>query len=201
MNFHKWEEFDSLLKPLGNVKLLRADEILRNAGKLGLAEQYASYAENAMAKARLANQGSHYPCLADDSGLEVEALGGKPGVKSHHFAIAKAGQTQDAANVDKLLTELKGHPMAKRQARFVCSLALVMEGICLEATGTLSGTIAEAPSGNHGFGYDPVFIPQGATKTLAQMSAEEKNAISHRAAAVQSLLAQIQEKGIIFAKP
>lgn len=190
---------------LPGFELVSADQILRNADKLGLAEVYDTYFENCAAKARLAGQGCHYPTLADDTGLEVDALGGKPGVKSARYAKAPTGAKlskleQDRANIEMLLSELKKSG-GSRDARFVTTLALLVEGILVHATGTLEGTIAEAPRGTNGFGYDPIFIPRGSQKTLAEMSESEKNAISHRARAVQELVAQIKARGIVLAKP
>jgi len=200
-NPDKFQEFQSLMTAYPEIKLIPAAKILRNADKLGQVEKYSTYAENALAKARFANWGAHYPCLADDSGLEVEALGGKPGARSARFATAKAGQSQDQANVDLLLSELKGRPREARKAQFVCCLALVMEGIAIHVTGTLKGTIAEAPMGSNGFGYDPVFIPDGQSKTFAQMVEADKNRISHRAVALQLLMEDVRRRGILFARP
>jgi XTP/dITP diphosphohydrolase len=199
LNMDKFDEFRSILKAYPEIELVPAEQVIRNARNLAFVERYNTYAENSIAKARLANQGAHYPCLADDSGLEVMALEGKPGVRSHRYATPKAGVSQDQANVDLLLTELSR--ASSRDARFVCHLALLVEGIMVQATGVLEGTITEKPRGAHGFGYDPVFIPKGATKTLAEMTAEEKNAISHRALAVHELMKQVKNHGIVFAKP
>src|SRR5690349_15530960 len=142
-NHDKFLEFQALLAAYPELKLLPATKILRNADKLAKVEIHSTYVENAMAKARFANHGAHFPCLADDSGLEVEALQGKPGPRSARYAIAKAGQSQDQANRDKLLDELRGHTREKRRAKFVCCLALVMEGVAIHATGSIAGTIAE----------------------------------------------------------
>jgi len=200
-NGDKLEEFKALLRPYGDLELIAADEVIRNADKLGLVEKYETYLENAVAKARTANMGAHYPCLADDTGLEVQALEGKPGIRTHRYAIPKSGESQDIANVNKLLIELKGVSPERRTARFVTTLALVEEGILLSATGTLEGTIAEEPRGSNGFGYDPVFVPKGSNKTLAEMTNEQKNSISHRAAALKALFEEIRTKGIVLAKP
>jgi XTP/dITP diphosphohydrolase len=159
------------------------------------------YYDNAVAKARACNHGCHYPSLADDSGLEVDFLGGKPGIRSHRFAIPRAGETQDAANIKKLLEAMKGATDAQRDARFVCHLALVMEGKLIHAVGTLEGTIAREPSGEDGFGYDPVFIPKGQTLTLAELGSEIKNRISHRALAVGNLMEEIKQQEIVLARP
>lgn len=200
-NKNKYVEFCNLFKFYPHIKVERASKYLRNTSKLGLVETHDTYVENALAKARLVNGGCHYPALGDDSGIEVMHLEGKPGVRSHRFAIAKAGQSQDLANVEKLLSELKGVPKAKRKARFVAHLALVMEGISVTAEGVLEGSIAESPQGENGFGYDPIFIPDGYNKTLAVMTEEEKNAISHRSKALHELMTLVKNRGLVFAKP
>lgn len=197
-NRDKFDEFKALFAAYPEIHLVMASEVLRNTEGLKFAEKHHTYLENAVAKARLVNQGTHYPSLADDSGLEVMALEGKLGVRSHRYAVPKAGVTQDQANNDLLMRELAGK---SRDARFVCTLVLLIEGILIHATGTLEGTIVDSPRGNQGFGYDPLFIPKGATKTLAEMSSGEKNAISHRAKALQDLMSQIKQHGIVFAKP
>jgi XTP/dITP diphosphohydrolase len=199
LNRGKYEEFLDLLKPYPEIELVTTDQLIRNPAGLSFAERHSTYWENAAAKARLINQASHYPTLADDSGLEVTALKGRPGVRSHRFATPKAGISQDEANNQLLLSELKG--AQDRSAKFICCLALVIEGILIHATGTLEGSILEQPRGTHGFGYDPLFLPQGETRTLAQMTQAEKNAISHRAKALQQLMSQVRAHGIVFAKP
>ena len=200
-NRHKWEEYNELLKPLSQLKLVMANEMISNADKIGLVETHNTYVENAIAKARLVNQGCHHPALGDDSGLEVDALSNRPGVRSRRYAIPKGGQSQDQANIEKLLNELKGRPFEARRARFVTSIALVIEGIMITAQGVLEGRIAEAPIGDGGFGYDSVFIPEGKTMTLAQISLRNKNELSHRARALHALVKEIEAKGIILAKP
>jgi XTP/dITP diphosphohydrolase len=198
-NRNKFEEMQSLLSVYPEIELLPAEGIIRNASKLGFAETYDTYLENAVAKARLANTGSHYPCLADDSGLEVEALDGKPGVRSHRYATPQAGMSQDESNRELLLASLDGSK--SRKARFVTTLAIVIEGIMIHSEGTLEGMIATQERGEHGFGYDSIFVPNGSTKTLAEMTPTEKNALSHRAKALKELMAQIHSHGIVFAKP
>jgi XTP/dITP diphosphohydrolase len=197
-NRGKYEEFKTLFSQYPEVDLQMANKILRNTEGLQFVERYDTYLENALAKARFVNQGAHYPSLADDSGLEVEALAGKPGVRSHRYASPKAGLTQDEANTQLMLKELAGK---SRTAKFTCTLAFLVEGILMHATGTLEGTIAEAPRGTHGFGYDPIFIPKGSSKTLAEMTQAEKNAISHRAVALRLLMDQVRQNGIVIAKP
>lgn len=200
-NRHKYEEFIALFKNYPDLTIAPANEYIRNADKLGLVEIHSTYSENAMAKASACNYGCHYPSFADDSGLEVEALQGRPGVHSHRYSIPKAGETQDQANVKKLLEEMKSVPKGKRNARFVCHIALVMEGIQVHGTGILEGEIAMEPHGNGGFGYDPIFIPRGQTKTFAELGTDFKNKASHRALAVKHLMEEIKARGIVLAKP
>jgi XTP/dITP diphosphohydrolase len=203
-NRHKFEEFQVLFKKFPEVEIAPVDHFIRNAGKLSLVETANNYHDNALAKARTCNLGCHYPSLADDSGIEVDALQSKPGVHSHRFAIPRAGQTQDQANNQKLLDELKNISANQRTARFVCNLVLVMEGTLIQAVGILEGTIAtELRPGREmqGFGYDPLFIPKGYDQTLSELGTEVKNKISHRAQAVQELMKEIRNQEIVFAKP
>jgi XTP/dITP diphosphohydrolase len=200
-NRHKFEEMTALFSTYPQITLIPADQVVRNAEKLGLAETSDHYYDNAVAKARVCNHACHYPSLADDSGLEVDALQGRPGVRSHRYAIPRAGQTQDQANNLKLLDELKGLPADKRTARFVCHLALVIEGILVHAIGTLEGTIATEPRELQGFGYDPLFIPHGSTHTLAELGPQKKNEISHRALALRALMAEVAARDVVLARP
>lgn len=203
-NLDKLQEFRTLMREHGQTEIVPASSVIRNSEKIDFVETHTTYLENASAKARLANQGSHYPCLADDSGIEVLALEGKPGVHSHRFAKIPSGTlssraNQDKANIEKLLTELKGK--SERTARFVCTLTLSIEGIMLTATGVLDGKIIDQPRGTHGFGYDPIFVPDGETETLAEMSLADKNAISHRKKALDLLMLEMKARGIVLAKP
>ncbi len=146
-----------------------------------------SFAENALGKARAVCRQIHRPSLADDSGLEVQALGGAPGVLSARFAGRRG---DDEANNHKLMALLERTPYAKRGARFVCAMALVMpDGGELVCEGSVEGSIGFAPSGSNGFGYDPLFYINN--ESFADMSDEAKDQISHRAAAVRSLLLQM----------
>jgi len=140
---------------------------------------------NARIKARAATALTRLPAIADDTGLEVDALGGAPGVRAARYAGPQASY---ADNVAKLLRELAGVPEERRTARFrtVCYVAWP-DGTEMSADGVLAGTIIAAPRGTNGFGYDPVFLPKGETRTYAELSDEEKNAISHRARAVRVL--------------
>ena len=202
-NPDKLNEFRALFQSYPEIEIVSADLMLRNANKLAFVEKFATYQENAVAKARLANQGSHYPCLADDTGLEVSALQGRPGPRSFRYAQVP-GRTlsrleQNRANIELLLSEMQGK--TDRSARFVTSLAICMEGILVHVSGELTGQIADEPRGDQGFGYDSVFIPEGSTKTLGEMTEAEKNSLSHRAKAVHELMRQVRLRGIVLAKP
>lgn len=148
-------------------------------------EDGETFEENALKKARYVCRKTGIPALADDSGLEVESLGGKPGVRSARYAGENA---TDEDNVRKLLEEMKEIPMENRKARFVCLIALVFpNGEERVFFGCVNGTIAKEPRGKFGFGYDPVFIPNGYERTFAEMTPEEKDKLSHRREALDKL--------------
>ena len=155
------------------------------------AETGETFAANARAKALYYARATGQWCLAEDSGLEVDALGGAPGVHSARYAADRCPPgadraTLDAANNAKLLEELSGVPAERRTARFVCHLALAGEGrILIEAFDTVEGQIADSPRGSSGFGYDPLFLIPALGCTTAELSSEEKNALSHRGKAVR----------------
>jgi len=137
--------------------------------------------ENALIKAHTVFRSVGLPALADDSGLEVHYLGGAPGVLSSRFS--GPGATYEA-NCRKLLEAMLGVPARRRKARFRCVLAFVTPDAEELVEGMVTGTITEEPRGSHGFGYDPVFLPEGSQHTFAEMLTEEKNRISHRARAL-----------------
>ena len=149
-----------------------------------IVEDGKTFGENALKKARILSEFTLKTTLADDSGLEVDALGGRPGIFSSRYASENAG---DEENIKKLLEELKG--ITDRKARFVCNLALVFPGaheIIVE--GACEGTILDEPRGQGGFGYDPVFFLPELNKTMAELPRQEKNLISHRGRAVKALI-------------
>lgn len=150
-----------------------------------------TFQANAIAKARAIAAATGYPTLAEDSGLEVNALGGAPGVRSARYA----GESPNpAANNAKLLAALAG--VRDRRARFRTVAALALpDGRVWTAEGVLDGRIAEVPRGQGGFGYDPLFIPEGETRTLAEMRPEEKNAVSHRRKALEALRPVLESVG------
>lgn len=166
---------------------------LKEAGVASDPEENAETFEgNARIKARAAHEVSGRAVLADDSGLEVDALQGEPGVRSARYAGVHG---DDAANNRKLLEKLAEIPDAERTARFVCALVFVDEdGTELTARGTVEGRIGYEEKGTEGFGYDPLFLPDdfGGSRTFAEVSQSEKTAISHRGRALNDLKAQIE---------
>ena len=180
-NRHKAAELHALLALPGVTLVSLADW----PGAVSPEETGTTLLENARIKARAAVALTGLPAIADDTGLEVDELQGAPGV--HAARYSGPGATY-ASNVAKLLHELQHVPPAQRTARFktVC-VAAWSDGRELHAEGVLEGTIAEAPRGEHGFGYDPVFQPSGEARTYAELSESEKNGISHRARAVRAL--------------
>jgi XTP/dITP diphosphohydrolase len=164
-------------------------------GELGITEAPEetgeTYEENARIKAQAPRKQTQLAVLADDSGLEVDALGGAPGVYSSRYAGEDA---TDRQNLEKLLAELKDVPAEKRTARFVCHIVFIDEQDReISVRGVCEGHIATTPSGHEGFGYDPVFLPSALTdgRTMAQLSSAEKNGISHRGNALRSLRDQL----------
>ena len=153
-------------------------------------EDGVTFAENARKKAAGYAKATSLWTIADDSGLVVDALGGAPGVKSARFSGAKDKDRTllDHKNMAKVLELLKGVPREKRTAKFICHLCLATpDEILIETEGTLEGLINDKPVGENGFGYDPIFFVPHLNKTVAQLTAEEKNAISHRGNAIRKL--------------
>lgn len=145
-----------------------------------------TFKENAVKKALEVSRFTDRPAISDDSGLEVEALSGAPGVFSARYAGEGA---EDKDNVEKLLRELKDVPEKDRTARFVCVIALVYpDGTIKTFEGEVRGRIGNTPKGKSGFGYDPVFYPEGYDRTFAEMSPQEKDSLSHRARALTKLI-------------
>ena len=185
-NRGKITEFRSLLQALDcRVVSLQDAGIDREVEESG-----STFAENARLKAAAYSRLTRFPVLADDSGLEVMALGGRPGVYSARYA--GAGATDEERN-RKLLGELENGGKS-REARFFCALALAQEGMVLvEAEGECRGEITRSPRGENGFGYDPVFLVPELGKTFAELSPQEKNLRSHRTRAVRNLVRQLQQ--------
>lgn len=186
-NQGKVAEFEKAFSQLP-VKILS----LKNFGDIPEAvEDGATFAENARKKAQHYLQYTKKPCLADDSGLEVDALGGAPGVFSARYAGEEAN---DAANNAKLLQQMADVESERRTGRFRCALALTFpDGRILEADGVVEGRLLMAEKGDGGFGYDPLFFLPELAKTFAELTLSEKNAISHRGQAIAVMAAQLVE--------
>jgi XTP/dITP diphosphohydrolase len=177
-NQHKLEEVSAKLG--GRIKLLTLNDIGCHED---IEETGATFSENAAIKSRYIYEKYGLNCFGDDSGLEVEALDGKPGVYSARYACEHGNH---GANIDKLLKNLE--VIENRAARFVTIISLIWEGNEYFFEGTVEGTIRDKRTGVQGFGYDPVFQPNGFDITFAEMSLEEKNKLSHRAKAVEKLV-------------
>lgn len=207
-NPHQLEELRAIFAPSG-IRVLGLDD-LPGAGKYVEPEEKGrTFEENAVFKAFAYAQQTSCICLADDSGLEVDALGGAPGVISSHYSTdgAETGLTRaqrDLANNARLLRELEGVPEQRRSARFMCVMALAaispFPDLSLTTRGTVEGRIGSPPAvprGREGFGYDPLFVlPDG--RTTAELSPAEKNANSHRGIAARLMAARIIETGILL---
>lgn len=185
-NQGKIREMRALLAPM-NIEVLSLADFAPIADA---EENGATFAENAMIKARYYYAHTNTACLADDSGLEVDALGGRPGVYSARYSGERA---TDETNNAKVLAEMTDVPADERTARFRCSMALVGDGIELTADGTCEGILLTELRGEGGFGYDPLFYVPAFERTLAELSQEEKNGISHRGAAVRKMAELIAE--------
>jgi XTP/dITP diphosphohydrolase len=190
-NQNKIQEISAMLPEGFNMLGLKDIGILHEIPEPG-----TTIKENSFLKARhvidFIKEKTNVSVFADDSGLEVEALGGEPGVYSARYA---GTPKNDAANNSKLLEALKN--VTNRRARFVTVITLLIKDQVHYFEGEVKGTIAFEPRGNGGFGYDPVFIPQGYRSTFAELSADMKNSISHRAEAVKQLLQYLQLTGTL----
>ena len=185
-NAHKTREIQQILGPEFEVRDLSAYPKISETVESG-----ESFEENAKLKAIAVSKKMPGLVIADDSGLEVEVLDGAPGIYSARYAGAKA---TDKENIDRLLNELAriGAKRDQRRARFRCVLALGRNGQMLGTfQGIVEGSIVDQPRGLHGFGYDPIFVPKGFGHTFAELPAELKNRISHRAKAIRALAASL----------
>lgn len=178
-NLHKLEEIRSVAGL--DIEILSLNEI----GFQGeIPEDFETLHENALQKARFIKDKTGMDCFADDTGLEIDALQGRPGVKSARYA---GPQCKSEDNIRKVLSELEN--VSLRSARFKTVIALIMDGQEYFFEGSVEGEIIHDKQGASGFGYDPIFQPEGHSQTFAEMSSEDKNKISHRARAVQQLIA------------
>lgn len=174
-NEHKLDEVRAILA--GRFELLSLNDL--NFFE-EIPEPYETIIANAVAKAQFVYDKLQIPVIADDSGLEVDALGGKPGVHSAHYS----GSRDSKANIDLVLHEMEGQK--NRQARFKSVIAYIdNDGTCQTFEGVVEGVIDTSTKGKDGFGYDPIFIPEGYQQTFAELSSVEKNKISHRKKALE----------------
>lgn len=182
-NEGKLKEFKNIFEKKG-IKVKSLKDI---SSAINVVENGLTFEENARLKAEGYARNVGVPVLADDSGLQIDALNGRPGI----FSARYAGDHNDAANNAKVLSELGGIPNEKRTANFHTTIVVRKpDGAELIANGDLKGRILPVPRGENGFGYDPLFFIDGRNKTLAEMTTDEKNEISHRALAIQDLLNQ-----------
>lgn len=177
----KVKEFKEILEPRGYE--------VKSLAEIGFTEEIEetghTFEENAILKAEAVAKAVNKMVISDDSGLSVDNLGGRPGVYSARYA---GEQKDDQANIDKVLSELKGIEKEQRTARFRCALAVSIPGEETKTVeGHVEGYIAEEPKGEYGFGYDPIFIVKDKDKTMAELTSDEKNKISHRADALKKL--------------
>jgi len=182
-NSHKVDEYKKLL----SAQKVELKSLLDYPGFADVEENGKTFRENAALKALAACKYCDVPAFADDSGLEVEALDGRPGIYSARYAAS------DSERIAKLLGELKDK--TSRRARFVCAIAIAINGEVIETfEGEVKGVIVEAPRGEGGFGYDPVFLPDGYDQTFGEMDQELKNQISHRAKAFQAAMEFVEDE-------
>ena len=196
-NRHKAVELQTLLR-LSGCDVVCLDEVDLHVNIPEVEETETSFEENAFLKARTIAKITGLPSVADDTGLEVDALGGAPGIFSARYA-GESCNYED--NVKKLLSELSGIATDRRTARFITVAVYVDKETELSAEGVVEGVITEKPEGFGGFGYDPVFSVLDMKKTYAELSDEEKNRVSHRGKAIRSLIKKLRENGLIADNP
>lgn len=190
-NAHKIKEIQSIMSKFG-VKVVSRKEA--GVPEFEIEEDGETFEENSLKKAEAIMKATGKLTVADDSGLMVDYLGGAPGVYSARFA---GEECDDAKNNEKLLKHLEGLSAEDRKAKFVSVITLMFpDGNTIVARGECPGRIIETPTGENGFGYDPLFVPDGLSKTFAQLSDKEKNSISHRARALEKLEEILTEREI-----
>ncbi|MFG6116439.1 XTP/dITP diphosphatase [Halobacillus sp. MO56] len=178
-NVGKVKEFQELFHKYG-IQVRSLLDLEKPVGDIE--ETGETFEENALIKAETISKKLKAPVLADDSGLEIDALDGRPGIYSARYA---GEEKNDQKNLEKVLAELEGVAPESRTARFVCSIAIIQPGQeSIVKRGTCEGSIGLEPKGENGFGYDPIFIPDGYDRSMAELKPEEKNTISHRKDAI-----------------
>ncbi|MFG6493957.1 XTP/dITP diphosphatase [Fictibacillus sp. UD] len=194
-NKGKVKEFQSMFENLG-CEILSLSDI---EGSPDVEETGTTFEENAILKAETISQQMNIPVIADDSGLEIDALEGKPGVYSARYAGL---QKSDEDNMNKVLAELQNVPETQRSARFVCALAFARPNKkTIVVKGECEGEILREKRGSQGFGYDPIFFVPELNRSMAELAKEEKNKISHRAVALMKLKNLINEEDLLWEKP
>jgi XTP/dITP diphosphohydrolase len=188
-NAHKLVEMRRILDEAGlDIELVGTDQF---PDLTDVVENGSTFAANALLKARSVCAETGLPAIADDSGLGVDALNGMPGIFSARWS---GSHGDDLANLNLLLGQLTDVPDARRGAAFHCAAAVVLpDGTERVVEGTIDGTLIREPRGGNGFGYDPIFVPVGESRTTAEMSAEEKDSISHRGRAMRALVPVLQD--------
>ena len=190
-NAHKIKEIQSIMSKFG-VKVVSRKEA--GVPEFEIEEDGETFEENSLKKAEAIMKATGKLTVADDSGLMVDYLGGAPGVYSARFS---GEDCDDEKNNENLLKHLEGLPAEDRKAKFVSVITLMFpDGNTIVARGECPGRIIETPTGENGFGYDPLFVPDGLSKTFAQLSDKEKNSISHRARALEKLEEILTEREI-----
>ncbi|OAS84891.1 MULTISPECIES: XTP/dITP diphosphatase [Metabacillus] len=186
-NQGKVKEFEALLAPIG----FRVQSLLDYPDSIDVEETGKSFEENAILKAEAIAMHYQRMTIADDSGLAIDYLGGKPGIFSARYA---GPDKNDQSNINKVLEDLSDvHALEDRSARFICALAISIPGEKTKTVvGTCEGYIATEPQGENGFGYDPIFILKNRNQTMANLTKEEKNQISHRAVALKKVIEVIK---------
>ena len=190
-NAHKVAELKAILDDLVSGLDLEMVGVGEFPDVEDVVETGVTFAANATLKAVAVADATGLPALADDSGLAVDVLGGSPGVFSARWAGTHG---QDQANLDLLLAQLSDVPDEHRSAAFVCAAALAMpDGRVVVREGRMPGTLSRAPRGSNGFGYDPILVVDGGSRTAAELSTHDKNAISHRGKAFRALATDLRE--------
>ena len=189
-NKHKWEEIRKITEKL-DIQLVMESEL---GVDIDVEETGSTFEENSLQKARAVMEATGLPALADDSGIAVDALNGEPGIYSARYGFDES--LDDWGRLQLLLKNMENVPDGSRQGKFVCVITMITpEGKIIQARGEVHGTITREPHGSGGFGYDPIFYYPPFGKTLAEVPAEEKNQVSHRAKALNLFYDKLKEAG------